>query len=120
MEVPEILTAPGKQFGFTEIPADAARITEEEFERLPDYVLELINQSAEGALPVVTPEELVTVQSAFFAAPIEAVPVITPHNPEHIVIDLTNPEPTSEVVVVKNERCDGDHSISGGEVHSLE
>jgi hypothetical protein len=62
-----------KQFGFTEIPEDASKITEDEFERLPDYVQILIDASSQGQLQHTTHEELVSTQQAFFERIVEVV-----------------------------------------------
>ncbi len=52
------------------VPADAEPVTEDQIERLPDCVQQILNNYMAG-LPVTTtsPEELERICTAFFAAP---------------------------------------------------
>lgn len=97
-----------KQFGFEEVPEGADRITEDEFERLPEYVVELINKSAKGELAPCTHEQLVAESAAFF---------------ENSVTPVA--EPVAEVAVTEvaesdHERDGGCDPVPGGEVPASE
>lgn len=56
------------------VPADAEPITEDQLERLPDYVQQLIGSSMENKLPATTAEELVAARAAFFSMVRPTVP----------------------------------------------
>jgi len=56
-----------EQFYDNGIPKGCEPIREEEFERLPDYVIELISQSDRGELLPTTREQLVELSESFFA-----------------------------------------------------
>ncbi len=55
-----------EQFSLTTIPEGCEPIREDEFERLPDYAVELITQSINGVLENVTREQLETSMRNFF------------------------------------------------------
>lgn len=50
------------------VPADAEPVTEEQLERLPDYVQHIIADSMNGMTAPTTHEELLCIRDAFFNA----------------------------------------------------
>jgi hypothetical protein len=98
-----------KPFGFTELPPGAERITEDEYERLPDYVQDLINASADGALAETTPEELTAISAEYFENS------VTP-------VEVQNAETQTQVEEnTESNECDRGHSAgAGGALHSPE
>jgi len=56
-----------------DVPGDAEPISEEQFERLPGYVHELMAQSLAGQIPSTTRDELVKIHDNYFIPRIEEV-----------------------------------------------
>lgn len=95
-----------KPFGFTVLPEGSERITEDEYERLPDYVQDLINESADGKLPETSHEQLVAASTAYF---------------ENSVTAVVEQEPAVEEVKESENEHDRGHSAgAGGAVHPSE
>lgn len=101
-----------KQFKPGDIPADASYVTEEELERLPDYVLDLIIGVENGEIPQTTKEELHNSIVKYFESPISTS---TPTVIEEVV-DTTTSEPIT--TPQENDITSGDHSDTCGKVHS--
>jgi hypothetical protein len=95
-----------KQFGFHTLPEGADPIREDEFERLPDYVADLIQQSSDGTLQNCDPEELKQVTATFFENSVTAVPRIE-------AVEELSGESKDECA----SRCD---SVASGEVSASE
>ena len=105
-------SAGNKQFGFTVLPEGAERITEDEYERLPEYVQELINASADGDLPETNPEELKAVVAAYFENSV--TPQLTAEG-EAAPAEQSLTQTSSE-----DESGGGGDSGAGGEVRASE
>jgi hypothetical protein len=109
-------SAGNKQFGFTVLPEGAERITEDEYERLPDYVQDLINASADGELPETSPEELKSVVTTFFENSVTLGVGAGGEVDESIAVENTS----STVAQAENEPVGGGDPGAGGEVSTSE
>jgi hypothetical protein len=85
-------------------------IREDEFERLPDYVIGLITQSGKGELTPCTHEELTALATTYFTNSVTAVEPAGAGAGAEPSVEL-NPEPQDE--------CPGGcDPVAAGEVHS--
>jgi hypothetical protein len=79
-----------------------APIREDEFERLPDYVIDLIHQAAQGNLTACSEEDLHNQCDSYFANCV-----------------TTKVVEVREVTTEQKDECRGDaHSVSDGEISS--
>ena len=95
-----------KQFGFGTLPEGAEAIREDEFERLPEYVVELIKESSQGKLADCTQTDLHHIVSSYFENCVKPIPRF--EEVDHQSED------------VKNECASGSDPVSAGEVSSSE
>lgn len=103
-----------KQFKVGDIPTDASYVTDEELERLPDYVLDLIIGVENGEVPTTTKEELNELIVKYFESTISISNTET--TTEEVELTTTITETTTEENVITT----GDYSDTSGKVHSPE
>jgi len=106
-----------KQFKPGDIPADASYISDEELERLPDYVLDLIVAVENGELPSVTKEELQESIVKYFES---AISISTGITGEEVEVETTNTSFSTSTSSTENDITTGNYSDSSRKVHSSE
>jgi len=99
------LVSESQQFSRMTIPEGCDPIREAEFERLPDYAIELITQSMNGMLENVTRDQLLTTLTNFF------------ENSSNV--EICNSDPVI-ICESENEFGRGSDSATCGTVHPFE
>ena len=105
----ELETSSPEQFSVRTVPEGCDPIREDEFERLPDYAIELIIQSMNGVLEHVTHEQLVASMANFFE---------NSSRGEILISESTTI--TSHEEVDNHEHSRGSDSAACGALHSSE
>jgi hypothetical protein len=83
------------------VPKDAEPISEEQFERLPDYVVNLMADSLSGKLQVTTRDDLLAVSEQYFN--------------QQVVQEDQILAGKREISLVSNSPLDGEMSMEGNE-----